>query len=188
MEYRGIRYRLYPKTRQKAEMLHQCLGATRFVWNHFLARNRQMMEAHRNDESLPRPKVSFFSLGKEFVQLRRQTDWLQKLPCAPIRYTLKYYSDAWKQCFESGKGFPKFQSRANHSDSVTFVKGTFQLNGNSLHLQKIGQVVLSGSHPYADAEPVSVVIQQEGNRFYAMVGYRVEKFKGMTMARPLAWT
>ena len=71
MEYRGIRYRLYPKTKQKAEMLHQCLGATRYVWNHFLARNRQIMEAHRNDESLPRPSVSFFSLGKEFVQLTR---------------------------------------------------------------------------------------------------------------------
>ncbi len=174
MEYRGIRYRLYPKTRQKAEMLHQCLGATRYVWNHFLAQNRQMMEAHRNDESVPRPKVSFFSLGKEFVQLRRQTDWLQKLPCAPIRYTLKYYSDAWKQCFGSGKGFPKFKSRASHSDSVTFVKGTFQLNGNSLHLQKIGQVVLSGSHLYTDAEPVSVVIQQEDNRLYATVSYQME--------------
>ena len=60
MPHRNIRYRLYPKTRAKADLLNQCLGATRFVWNHFLAKNKTMMQAHRDDASNPLPSTSFF--------------------------------------------------------------------------------------------------------------------------------
>ena len=44
MAHRNIRYRLYPKTRAKAEKLDRCLGATRYVWNHFLAESRAMLK------------------------------------------------------------------------------------------------------------------------------------------------
>ena len=77
-------------------MLNQCLGATRFVWNHFLAKNKTMMQAHRDDASNPLPSTTFFSLGKEFTQLRKQLQWLDRLPYEPIRYILKYQADAWK--------------------------------------------------------------------------------------------
>ncbi len=173
MSYRNIRYRLYPKTHRKAEQLNKCLGATRFVWNHFLAENREMMQAHRTDDSSPRPSLSFFSLGKEFIELRQQTDWLEELPCAPIRYTLKYYADAWKQCFEAGKGFPKFKAKHYSVDSVTFPAGTYKLTGESLHLQKIGQVALCGSNPYPDCEAKSIVVKKEQDRFHATVCYEV---------------
>ena len=79
MYNRSIRFRLYPKTQDKANRLKQCLGATRFVWNYFLAENRKMMEAHRADESKPRPQTTFFALGKEFTQLRQNTHWLGEL-------------------------------------------------------------------------------------------------------------
>ncbi|MYJ52969.1 MAG: helix-turn-helix domain-containing protein, partial [Gammaproteobacteria bacterium] len=90
MVYRNIRYRLYPKSRGKADLLCRCMGATRYVWNHFLGLNKTMMEAWRKDDSTPRPEVSFFSLGKAFTQLRQGTDWLLELPANPIKYTLKY--------------------------------------------------------------------------------------------------
>ncbi len=174
MNYRNIRYRLYPKTRTKADQLSQCLGATRFVWNHFLAKNREMMQAHRSDDSHPRPSTSFFSLGKEFIELRKQTDWLQKLPCAPIRYVLKYQADAWRECFKSNRGFPKFKSYGD-VDSVTFPTGTFRLTGEDLHLQKIGQVVLSGNNPYPDGQAKAVVIKKQQHKFYAVVCYEIDE-------------
>ncbi|MYF02546.1 MAG: helix-turn-helix domain-containing protein, partial [Gammaproteobacteria bacterium] len=90
MYNRSIRYRLYPMTLDKANLLKQCLGATRYVWNYFLAENQRMMEAYRADPSNSRPNTTFFSLGKEFTQLRRTKDWLGALPFAPIRYVLKY--------------------------------------------------------------------------------------------------
>ena len=175
MYNRSIRYRLYPKTQDKANRLKQCLGATRFVWNYFLAENQRMMEAHRADDSNPRPQPTFFSLGKKFTQLRRDTDWLAELPFAPIRYVLKYQADAWQQCFRSSKGFPKFKRRWYDTDSVTFPTGSFKLSGRSLQLSKIGQVVIRGNNPYPDARPVTVVVKSEGSKFYATVCYAVDQ-------------
>ena len=173
MAYRNIRYRLYPKTRAKADKLNRCLGATRYVWNHFLAENRAMMEAHRLDSSNPRPPISFFSLGREFTALRRQTDWLLELPANPIKYTLKYQADAWRQCFVSGKGFPRFKAKHRYDDSVTFTKKQFSIKGKYLYLCRIGQVALRGTNPYPDAEPVQVVVTKESDRFFATVCYDV---------------
>ncbi len=104
MPHRNVRYRLYPLTCTKANLLNQCLGATRFVWNHFLGINQQMMRAHEEDQSLPRPETSFFSLGKCFTELRKQTEWLKALPYTAIRYDLKYQADAWQQFCKSNKG------------------------------------------------------------------------------------
>ena len=173
MHYRNITYRLHPKTKCKAETISKCLGATRYVWNHFLAENKKQIEAHSVDCALPRPSTSFFSLGKDFTQLRSQTDWLKDLPFAPIRYTLKYQADAWNQCFRSGNGFPKFKSRQDNNDSVTFPKGTFRLNGGCLHLQKVGQVVLQGNNPYKGCETKLLVIRKRLDKFYATVCYEV---------------
>ena len=173
MAYRNIRYRLYPKTRAKAEKLDRCLGATRYVWNHFLAENRAMMEAHRLDSSNPRPPISFTLLSREFTALRNQTDWLLELPSNPIRHVLKYQADAWRQCFTSGKGIPKFKAKHRHDDSVTFTQGRFGLRGKYLHLCRIGQVALRGSNPYLDAEPVQVVVTKQSDRFFATVCYDV---------------
>ena len=132
-----------------------------------------MMEAHRADESKPRPQTTFFALGKEFTQLRRNTHRLGELPFAPIRYVLKYQADAWQQCFRSSKGFPKFKKRWYDTDSVTFPAGSFKLSGRYLHLAKIGQVVIRGNNPYFDARPVSVVVQAVDGKFYATVCYAV---------------
>ncbi len=175
MPHRNIRYRLYPLTRTKANLLNQCLGATRFVWNHFLGENQKLMRAHELDQSLPRPETSFFSLGKCFTELRKQTEWLKTLPYAPIRYILKYQADAWQQFFKSKKGYPKFKSKFYHDDSVTFPEGSFKLNGTSLHLQRIGQVVLSGSNPYEGCNTKQVVIKREEDKFYATVCYEVSE-------------
>ena len=73
------------------------------------------------------------------------------------------------------KGYPKFKSKFYHDDSVTFPEGSFKLNGTSLHLQRIGQVVLSGSNPYEGCNTKQVVIKREEDKFYATVCYEVSE-------------
>ncbi len=134
-----------------------------------------MMQAHQADPTLARPEISFFSLGKAFIKLRHRTKWLKALPCHPIRYQLKYQADAWQQCFKSDKGFPKFKCKNHDNDSVTFPAGSFKLNGESLYLQKIGQVVLSGSNPYEGCDAKQVVVKKDDDKFYATVCYEVSE-------------
>ena len=107
--------------------------------------------------------------------MRKQLQWLDRLPYEPIRYILKYQADAWKQCFKSGKGFPKFKSKHYHDDSVTFPKGLFKFNGEWLYLTGIGYTQLSGNNPYPGCEVKQVVVKKERGKFYAIVCYAVDE-------------
>ena len=94
-EYRGIEYRLLPGSRSNARKLSGIAGACRFVWNHFLAKNKEEYELAKKNGA-KKPSTSFFSLGKEFAQLRKEIDWMQEYSFKIVRHTLKYQADAWQ--------------------------------------------------------------------------------------------
>ncbi len=76
--YRNITYRVIPGSHSKAQKLAGQAGACRFVWNHFLGRNQEVMEWWRRyPELTAKPKTPFFSLGFEFIKLRKEVDWLR---------------------------------------------------------------------------------------------------------------
>ena len=172
MEYRNIPYRLHPKTQAKHKKLSAAAGACRYVWNHFLRENKAQMEMHKV-LGTPKPSISFMSQGKEFTKLRHKTPWLSELPASPVRYVLKYQENAWKKAFKSD-GFPKFKGRYG-DDSITFPEGTFRIEGDYVHLQKIGYVLLSrcGGNPYPDGHPKSMVVKRVDGDWIATVCYAV---------------
>ena len=119
-----------------------------------------------------KPSVSFFSLGKAFAQLRRETPWLQELPAAPVRYVLKHQSRAFQKFFKHG-GYPRFKSR-HGTDSVT-IPDDIRIRSSKLLIPRLGWYVLRrrGGNPYPGAKPVQVMIRKELGRWYATVCYAV---------------
>ena len=73
--YRQVHYRLLPGSPAKARKLFGLAGAGRFIWNHFLAKHQDAYQLHKeNPEQQVAPSVSFFSLAKEFTELRNSGD------------------------------------------------------------------------------------------------------------------
>jgi len=169
--YAQIRYRLIPGTTTKAAALSRLAGACRYVWNHFLATNHDAMAAYKAGQG-EKPSVTFFSLGKQFTELRSKTPWLQELPMASVRYVLKYQADAFKRAFKDG-GFPRFKSRRG-DDSVTIPEGV-RIDGDKLYIPKLGWYRLRrrGGNPYEGTKPVRAVIRRELGKWYAIVCYAV---------------
>ena len=154
----------------------QVTGACIWVWNRMLTQNEQDYWYH---ERLPwlvdAPSTTFFSLARQFTDLRSRTDWLRDLPCAPVRYVLKYQADAWQKYFKKQGGRPKFKSKYRDR-SVTFPEpGHFRVFGNHLRLSKLGwyRIDRRGGDPYAHCEVRSVTIKRECGKWYAVVLYRV---------------
>ena len=104
-EYRQVTYRVLFDSPAMARRLAAVAGACRFVWNRMLDRQQQLLEDARLNGATP-PAPTFFALGREFTRLRRDTPWLQEMPCASVRYALKYQADAWKQFLEGKAGHP----------------------------------------------------------------------------------
>ena len=174
--YRNITYRLIPGSESKARKLAGQAGACRFVWNHFLGENRDQMNRHRVfPENHHKPSTSFFSLGVQFTKLRKEIDWLDEYSYKITRSVLKYQSDAWKACFQSGRGFPKFKSKHGSDPSFT-IPENIKIQDGKLYIQKIGwlRIQRKGGNRYPTGKPVKAVITKKAGKWYAVVCYEVE--------------
>ena len=182
---RNVTYRALPESRSRAQRVAAVAGACRFVWNHFLAENHEAMAAWKEGQG-EKPATSFFTLGKQFTALRRETPWLQSMPFAPVRYALKYQSDAWTAYFEGRSARPRFHARGR-GDSVTLPRGTVRIVNGVLVVPRIGAMRLRrrGGNPYPDATPVQAVITRRLGKWYATVCYEVDAVQPSDNAKAL---
>ncbi len=171
VEHRQIVYRVLFDQRATARRLAAVAGACRFVWNEMLDQQAQFYDIARMCGARP-PSPTFFTLGKAFTQLRRVTPWLQAMPYAPVRYTLKYQADAWRRFFQGEAGGPRFKRRGR--DSVTIPQDV-RIRDGKLYFPKIGWLRLRrrGGNPYPDAEPVQAVLKRVNGKWMATVCYAV---------------
>ena len=172
-ELRNISYRLLPCTVGKAKSLARLAGACRYVWN-------QMLDYQDNVHTAcalhgcQTPSPTRFTLYVAFTRLRKATPWLQELPCAPVRHTLKYQADAWQAYFKRQRGRPKFKGRRG-DDSVT-LPDQVRIHEGRLYVPKLGWYVLRrrGGNPYPTGLPKQAVIRQALGKWYCTVCYEVD--------------
>ncbi len=180
-EIRLVEFVVLPVTKAKARKMFQIAGACRFVWNYFREKNLGDYQKFR-DAKGDRPQTSFFSLALEFTKLRHETDWLRELPFAPVRYTLKHFTDALKEAMRGKKGFPKPKSRARTTPSFTLPDtARFRIRNldkkySLLRIPSVGWVKLTrrGGNLWENGVPKQVVLRHDGRRWRAFVFYEVE--------------
>ena len=166
--HRTIRYRLHPNTQAKARRLHELAGACRFVWNHFVGVLRDEYEAYGRCD--PR----WYDLGPRFTRLRTQMPWLQDYSANIVKLSLKPIEVTYKQFWKGEGGLPKFHGRHTHAPSIPLAAGLFKIQGDWLHVQRIGQLKLSGNNPYPEGKAVSGTLRYRCNKWYAYIVYEVE--------------
>ena len=171
--HRTIRYRLHPRTEAKARKLHELAGACRFVWNHFVAKLRDEYVFYGKAD--PR----WYTLNKQFSNLRRAYPWLQDYSAHIVRLSLKPIETTYREFYKGRGGLPKFHGKHTHGPSFQIATGLFKLNGTSLHIQRIGQVTLVGNNPYPEAKAVSGTIKCEAGKWYAYISYEIQAEESM---------
>ena len=95
-----------------------------------------------------KPSISFFSLGKQFTQLRKEIDWLSEYSFPVVRYTLKYQADAWQGFFRGVRKHPRFQSKYGKRPSFT-IPENIKIRDGRLFIPKVGwmQIRRKGGNP-----------------------------------------
>ena len=142
------------------------------MWNELLDQQDQLHTMARMCAGRA-PSPSFFTLGKGFTELRRATPWLQDMPFAPVRYTLKHQADAWRRFFEGTGHRPRFKRRGR--DSVT-IPDHVRIEDGRLWFPCLGWLTLRrrGGNRYPEGTPVQAVLKRVNGRWMATVCYRVE--------------
>ena len=173
-EYRGIEYRLLPGSRSNARRLSGIAGACRFVWNHFLAKNKEEYELAKKNGA-KKPSTSFFSLGKEFTQLRKEIDWMQEYSFKIVRHTLKYQADAWQGFYRGVRKHPRFHSKYGKRPSFTIPEDV-KIKDGQLHIPKVGwmRIRRKGGNPYPDGKPLKATVKKVGRQWRVSVIYEID--------------
>ena len=173
-EYRGVEYRLLPGSRARARKLAGIAGACRFVWNYFLAQNKEEYKRAKESDG-KKPAISFFSLGKQFTQLRKEIDWLSEYSFTVVRYTLKYQADAWQGFFKGVRKHPRFQSKYGKRPSFT-IPENIKVRDGRLFIPKVGwmQIRRKGGNPNLDGRPVKATVKKVGRQWRASIIYEID--------------
>ena len=171
---RTVRYRVLPGTRAKARGLNRLAGACRYVWNEMLDQQQALWDIARMHGAKP-PSPTFFTLGKAFTQLRRSNDaaWLQELPFAVVRYTLKRQADAWQRFFNGRGGRPKFKGRGCAAGFT--LPDQVRIRDGCIAVPKTGEYRLRrrGGNPHPEGVAKQAVFKREAGRWFCAVFYEV---------------
>ena len=173
-EYRGVEYRLLPGLRARARKLAGIAGACRIVWNYFLAQNKEEYKRAKGSDG-KKPSISFFSLGKQFTQLRKEIDGLSGYSFIVVRYTLKYQADAWQGFFKGARKHPRFQSKYGKPPSFT-IPENIKIRDGRLFIPKVGwmQIRRKGGNPNLDGRPVKATVKKVGRQWRASIIYEID--------------
>ena len=173
MAVRSVQYRLLPGTRAKAKALSAIAGACRFVWNQALSDQEELYLASRL-VGAKAPLISVFNLFNSFTQLRAGNSWLQTLPAAVVRYTLKQQADAWRRYFTGRAGHPRYRGR--YGDDHFTIPQAVRITESRLRVPRVGWVVLRcrGGNSYPDGKPKQVHVKRVCGKWYATVCYEVD--------------
>ncbi|MYB88747.1 MAG: transposase, partial [Proteobacteria bacterium] len=167
--HRTIRYRLHLGSRTKAYKLRGTAEACRFTWNHFVGKLKDDYSYSGRCDPRWYSNATLFSIWR-----KHQEKWLQDYSFGIVRLSLKPIETAYKEFYAGKGGLPRFKAQYDHVPSFPLGAGMFKLQGDFLHIQKIGQLKLIGNNPYPDGIARSGTIKYECGKWYAYIVYEVE--------------
>jgi putative transposase len=100
---KAYRFRIYPDGTQR-ELIHKTFGCCRYVFNHFLARRKEVYETEGKT-------LGYNACSNLLTQLKKELNWLKEPDATALQTELRHLDDAFKRFFREKHGFPRFKSR-----------------------------------------------------------------------------
>lgn len=161
----AYRYRLNPTTEQ-ASQLAQWEGATRWLWNQFLA-------ATTAQYAVDKKFLWGFELKRQIPQLKQQHDWLKLVPAHALQNVAFDLDKSLKRSTGKGRdqGFPKFKCKGRDAGTIKIdqVNGHIGVTDSHIKLPKIGSVKWRYHRPIAGILKQVSIIRDTGNWYVSVV-------------------
>jgi putative transposase len=137
--HQAFQFRLRPTLAQQ-RFIHQSIGCSRFVFNHFLGKwNETYQETGKG--------LSYATCSRMLTQEKQERIWLKEVDATSLQNTLKHVADAFSRFFRKQTHAPQFKSRRNRMQAYTSQcnypkngKPTIEMEKNKIKLPKLGWV------------------------------------------------
>lgn len=128
-------YRIYPTHRQ-IEKLTEWSNVSRFLWN--LAHEQRIYAKTRSH--CDRKLLSAFDQIRELTELRKENQWISRLPRGVSNDILVRLDLAWSRFLSGLSEFPKWKKKSKWTNVTEPHYKSFRLTDNTLKFTNLGHV------------------------------------------------
>lgn len=166
---RAYKTEVYPTEEQK-RIIHQTLGVCRFIYNFYLAHNKEVYEKEKNFVS----GMDFSKwLNNEFVPNNQEYKWIKDVSSKSVKQAIMNGEKAFKRFFKGQSKFPRFKKKKNQDVKAYFPKNNktdWIIERHKVKIPTLGFVRLKekGYIP-TNAKVTSGTVSYKSGKYYVSV-------------------
>ena len=109
---------IYPTVKQK-QIIHRTIGVCRFVYNFYLAHNKEIYE--KEERFVSGYDFSIW-LNREFIPQNPEFSWVKQVSSKSVKQSIMHAQSAFKNFFNHRSGFPNWKKKSNSDLKMHFFK------------------------------------------------------------------
>ena len=187
---RAYKMEINPTDEQKSK-IHRTIGVSRFVYNFYIARNKEIYE--RKGKFISGMDFSKW-LNNEYIPNNQDKKWIKEVSSKATKQAIMNGDKAFRDFFKKAKGFPKFKKKKNQDVKAYFPKNNktdWTIERHRVKIPTLGWVRLK-EFDYIPVNSVvkSGTVSQKADRYYVSILVKERDIKisnsniGMKISNP----
>ena len=176
---RAYKVEINPTDEQKSK-IHQTIGVSRFVYNFYIAHNKEVYEKEGKFVS----GMDFSKwLNNEYIPNNQEMKWIKEVSSKATKQAIMNGDKAFRDFFKKAKGFPRFKKKKNQDVKAYFPKNNktdWTIERHRVKIPTLGwirlkefgyipvnSIVKSGTvSQKADKYYVSILVEEDDKKVY----------------------
>ena len=157
-------------TQEQKSKIHQTIGVSRFVYNFYIARNKEIYKKEGKFVS----GIDFSKwLNNEYIPKNQDMKWIKEVSSKATKQAIMNGDKAFRDFFKKAKGFPRFKKKKNQDVKAYFPKNNktdWTIERHRVKIPTLGWVRLKefGYIPI-NSMVKSGTVSQKADRYYVSI-------------------
>ena len=166
---RSYKIEINPTQEQKTK-IHQTIGVSRFVYNFYIAHNKEVYEKERKFVS----GMDFSKwLNNEYIPNNQDKKWIKEVSSKANKQAIMNGDKAFRDFFKKAKGFPRFKKKKNQDVKAYFPKNNktdWTIERHRVKIPTLGWIRLK-EFGYIPVNSIvkSGTVSQKADRYYVSI-------------------
>ena len=166
---RAYKIEINPTDEQKSK-IHRTIGVSRFVYNFYIARNKEIYKKEGKFVS----GMDFSKwLNNEYIPKNQEVKWIKEVSSKATKQAIMNGDKAFRDFFKKAKGFPRFKKKKNQDVKAYFPKNNktdWTIERHRVKIPTLGWIRLK-EFGYIPVNSIvkSGTVSQKADRYYVSI-------------------
>ena len=166
---KAYKMEINPTDEQKSK-IHQTIGVSRFVYNFYIARNKEIYE--REGKFVSGMDFSKW-LNNKYIPNNQEMKWIKEVSSKATKQAIMNGDKSFRDFFKKAKGFPKFKKKKNQDVKAYFPKNNktdWTIERHRVKIPTLGWIRLK-EFGYIPVNSIvkSGTVSQKADRYYVSI-------------------